>query len=143
MSATLTCDFPRSRRSYLVYKELGMQRPEASFATPEVLATAEQLGSAIRQARLARNRTRSDFAERAHISPNTLDRLEKGDVAVRMGAWIAALQTGNLLHLLEKVSTPDADTLGRVKREQQMEGAIRKRAYTAKLTADPTDEYDF
>lgn len=120
-----------------------MQRPEASFATPEVRAAAQQLGSAIRQARLARNRTRVDFAERAHISPNTLDRLEKGDVAVRMGAWLSALHTGNLLHLLERVSTPDADTLGRVEREQRMAGAVRKRASTPKSSADASDEYDF
>lgn len=120
-----------------------MQRPEAIFATPEVIAAARQLGSAIRQARLARNRTRTDFAERAHISPATLDRLEQGDVAVRMGAWFSALHTGNLLHLLEKVSTPDADTLGRVEREKRTSGALRKNAYTPKSTAVESDEYDF
>lgn len=120
-----------------------MQRPEASFATPEVVAAARQLGLSIRLARLARNRTRSDFAQRAHISPTTLDRLEQGDVAVRMGAWFSALQTSNLLHLLDKISDPDADTLGRVEREKRKMGAIRKNAYSLKPTTVENDDYDF
>lgn len=126
-----------------------MQRPEASFATPEVLEAARQLGWAIRQARLARNRTRKDFAERAHISPNTLDRLEQGDVAVRMGAWFSALQTGNLLHLLEKISNPEADTLGRVERDKRTSNAARQRASprksnpTGNETQNENDDFDF
>lgn len=119
-----------------------MQRPEASFATPEVTQAARALGLAIKQARLARNRTRKDFAERAHISPATLDRLEHGDVAVRMGAWFAALQAANLLPLLEKLSNPDADTLGRVEREKRRAGAMRKNAYPVKPGASD-DDYDF
>lgn len=120
-----------------------MPRPEASFATPEITVAARELGSAIKQARLARNRTRNDFAERAHISTATLERLEKGDVAVRMGAWLAALQTANLLPLLEKISTPDADTLGRVEREKRKNSALRKNAYPVKPSAIENNDYDF
>jgi len=120
-----------------------MQKPEASFATPEVLESAQLLGNAIRQARLARNRTRVDFAERAHISANTLDRLERGDVAVRMGAWLSALQTASLLHLLEAVSALDADTLGREERNRRIEGAKRKRARPIKEPSAGDDDYDF
>jgi len=120
-----------------------MQKPEASFATPEVLKSAQSLGNAIRLARLARNRTRVDFAERAHVSPNTLDRLERGDVAVRMGAWLSALQTASLLHLLETVSNPDADTLGRTQRNQRANNAARKRASSIKETSTGNEDYDF
>jgi len=120
-----------------------MQKPEVSFATPEVLKSAQALGSAIRQARLARNRTRIDFAQRAHISANTLDRMERGDVAVRMGAWLSALQTASLLHLLEAASTPDADILGRDERNRRLKGAQRKRARPVKEHAAGNDDYDF
>jgi transcriptional regulator with XRE-family HTH domain len=120
-----------------------MPRPEASFATPEVTVAARALGSAIKQARLARNRTRSDFAERAHISTATLDRLEQGDVAVRMGAWFAALQAANLLQLLEKISDIDADILGRVERDKRQISAMRKSAYHVKPGSTKNDDYDF
>jgi len=120
-----------------------MQKSEASFATPEVQKAAKALGHAIRQARLARNRTREDFAQRAHISAPTLDRLERGDVAVRMGAWLSALQTGNLLHLLEKASMLDSDILGRDEREKRVRGAVRQRARTSTVPASKEDDYDF
>lgn len=120
-----------------------MPRPEKSFATPEVTLAARELGMAIKQARLARNRTRNDFAERARISAATLDRLEHGDVAVRMGAWFAALQAANLLQLLGKLSNPDADTLGRVERDKRRVSAMRKNAYPVKPKSTENDDYDF
>ena len=120
-----------------------MQEQEASFATPATLAAARKLGDAIRQARLARNRTREDFAERARISAPTLDRLERGDVAVRMGAWLSALETSNLLHLLDAVSRPESDTLGELERGRQIERGMRKRASGPKAAGRKGDDYDF
>ena len=120
-----------------------MQKQEISFATPTTLAAARKLGNAIRQARLARNRTREDFAQRARISAPTLDRLERGDVAVRMGAWLAALETSNLLHLLDGVSNPESDTLGELERGRQIERGVRKRASGRKVAGKEGDDYDF
>lgn len=114
-----------------------MPRPEASFASPDTSVAAQKLGKAVRLARLARNMTRVDFAERARISAPTLDRIERGDVAVRMGAWLLALQVCNLLHLLDKVSAPDADALG----QQQRELNIRKRASGTRNKSQ--DDYEF
>lgn len=103
-----------------------MQRPELNFATAETLKSATKLGAAIKQARLARNYNRTDFATRAKISPATLDRLEKGDVAVRFGAWLLALQFCNLLHLLDQASNVEADKLGAYVRSQQLRKRVRK-----------------
>jgi len=114
-----------------------MPRPEASFASPDTSLAAQKLGKAVRMARLARNMTRIDFAERARISAPTLDRIERGDVAVRMGSWLLALQVCNLLHQLDKVSDPNADILG----QQQRELSIRKRASGKRKKAQ--DNYDF
>lgn len=113
-----------------------MQRPELDFATPESLKSAMQLGMAIKCARLARNFTRSDFAQRSKISPATLDRIEKGDVAVRMGAWLLALQHTNLLHLLDAAANLQADPIGQHVRQQQ----LRKRASGKR---QKTPDYDF
>ncbi len=114
-----------------------MPRPEASFASPDTVFAAKKLGKAVRLARLARNMRRVDFAERARISAPTLDRIERGDVAVRIGAWLLALQTCNLLHLLEKVSDPDADVLG----QQQRASSVRKRASGKRNKSE--DDYEF
>lgn len=114
-----------------------MPRPEISFASPETTQAAQRLGVAVRQARLARNITRLDFSARARISPATLDRIEKGDVAVRLGAWLLALQTCDLLHLLKEISNPDADLLGAHARQQQ----VRKRASGKR--GKVADDYDF
>ena len=48
-----------------------MPRLEANFASRDTSLAAEKLGKAVRMARLARNMTRVDFAERARISAPT------------------------------------------------------------------------
>jgi transcriptional regulator with XRE-family HTH domain len=116
-----------------------MKKTAFEFSTPETLASASQLGLAIKQARLARNYTRLDFAERSKVSPATLDRIEKGDVSVRMGAWLLALQYASLLHLLDKAATPAADVVGQQLREEQ----LRKRASRKGKKIEQTDDYDF
>ncbi|HEV3239942.1 MAG TPA: helix-turn-helix transcriptional regulator [Casimicrobiaceae bacterium] len=112
-----------------------MPRLETAFATPVTREAAIRLGAAIRQARLARRMSTAECAERARISRATLVRIESGDVAVRLGAWLSALEVCNLLHLLATVSNPDQDALGRV--ERQREARKRTRATKAK------PEYDF
>ena len=57
------------------------------------------------------------MAARARVSPSTLDRIERGDVAVSMSAWLSTLEAVSLLHLVEKPSDPDADPLGRAHRD--------------------------
>lgn len=114
-----------------------MPRPETSFASPDTSLAALKLGKAVRLGRLARNMTRVDLAERARISAPTLDRIERGDVAVRMGSWLLVLQVCNLLHLLDKVSDPNADVLG----QQQRELSSRKRASGTRKKLQ--DNYEF
>lgn len=94
-----------------------MRRPEAQFSSPTVIQLAIKLGRAIRLARLARGSRRIDMAARARVSPSTLDRIERGDVAVSMSAWLSTLEAVSLLHLVEKPSDPDADPLGRAHRD--------------------------
>jgi transcriptional regulator with XRE-family HTH domain len=116
-----------------------MPKSTLDFSTPETLSSANRLGMAIKQARLARNYTRLDFAERSKISPATLDRIEKGDVSVRMGAWLLALQYTSLLHLLDKASTLAADPVGQQLREMQ----LRKRASGQRKKQNQAVDYDF
>ena len=114
-----------------------MQKQEADFASSASLNMAKKLGDAIRLARIARNRSREDLAQRSKMSRNTLARLESGDVAVRMGAWLSALEATGLLHLLENAAIPEADVLGEVARKQ------KPRTRARMITKEEKDNYDF
>ena len=68
-------------------------------------ATARRLASVIRLARLARNMTQAAAAERAKMSAYTWMKIERGSVAVSMGAWLSAMECLQLLDDL--VLAPD------------------------------------
>ena len=116
-----------------------MRRPETAFATPSSLGAAQKLGRAVRLARLARNLTQVDFAERSRISLATLNRIERGAPAVSFTSWLSALETASLLSLLERLADPDADARGRVQRSME----VRKRASGRKSKAARKDDYAF
>ena len=96
-----------------------MKRPESKFASPMTTQTARHLGSSIRAARLARNATQASMAERARMSALTLLKIERGDVSVAFGSWLAAMEQAGLLPLLRDVANPDADRLGSALRREQ------------------------
>ena len=54
--------------------------------SPTALRAAELLGLMIRAARLERNMTSQELAERAGVSRPLLSRVEKGDMTVSLGA---------------------------------------------------------
>jgi len=114
-----------------------MRRKEVQFASPASATLAARLGAAIRLARLARNQTQADFAERARVSRRTLIRIEAGDPAVSFTGWLSAMESASLLPLFDKAATPDADVIGRTQRESES----RKRA--RKTPVRPGDNYDF
>ena len=114
-----------------------MRRKEVQFASPACKALAARLGESIRLARLARNQTQLDFAERARVSRRTLIRIEAGDLAVSFTGWLSALESASLLALFERAAKPDADAIGRTQRESES----RKRA--RKTPPRVGDNYDF
>ncbi len=62
---------------------------------PTVHEAAELLGAEIRQARIGRRWTVRELAERAGISPATLQKVERGDPSVSLGtAFDAATLVG-------------------------------------------------
>ncbi|HVJ62443.1 MAG TPA: helix-turn-helix transcriptional regulator [Tahibacter sp.] len=72
-------------------------RIEAQFATPAVERQAALLGERVRQARIARGWTQADLAERSRISPQTMLRIEHGNVAVALGAWLGVFERLGML----------------------------------------------
>lgn len=117
-----------------------MRRPEASFASPQSAAVAKQLGGAIRLARLGRNLTQGDFAQRARVSLATLQRIERGDPAVSFTSWLSAMEAGSLLGALKAAAEPSADTVGSSRRQiEQRQRASKPRS----KAADPMQSYAF
>jgi transcriptional regulator with XRE-family HTH domain len=88
-----------------------MRRKESAFASPAILATARQLGTLVRQARLARVWTQSELAERARVGLATLKRIEAGTVAASLGAWLSVLDRLGLLPLLQSLKDPASAAL--------------------------------
>lgn len=113
-----------------------MRRPESQFASTHATQLAQRLGLAVRAARLARNATQENMAERARMSALTWLKIEKGRVSVAMGSWLAALEQTGLLGPLDALTQASQDTLGEQLRKQQS----RVRAGPASAASD---EFDF
>jgi transcriptional regulator with XRE-family HTH domain len=88
-----------------------MRRQEQQFASPKVLAASVRLGRLVRTARLARNWTQRELAERARVSIATLRRIESGAVEASLGAWLAAFESLGLLPLFTSLDDPSSRAL--------------------------------
>jgi len=116
-----------------------MRRPEVNFVSPVSASVATQLGRAVRLARLGRNLTQEDFAQRARVSVATLQRIERGDPAVSFTSWLSAMEAGSLLSMLRSVADPAADVRGSAQRQLEQ----RQRASKLKSNASVVDAYAF
>lgn len=107
-------------------------RTESLFATPAVGQLASQLGQRVRQARVSRQWTQAELAERARISAPTMQRIEAGSVAVSLGAWLGVLERLGLLAQLQNLEDRAATAL--------LRDAVPKRVRKRK---PPPDTLDF
>lgn len=74
---------------------------------PRYLRLAQGLGERIRIARLRRGLTATEMSERIGISRPTLDRLERGELAVGLGVLVRALGVLGLANDLDKLVADD------------------------------------
>lgn len=88
-----------------------MKRQESGFASPPAKATGHHLGALVRQARIARNWTLVELAERARVSLATLKRIEGGSVSTSFGAWLAVLERVGLMSHLAELRDPASEAL--------------------------------
>src|SRR5271154_1779339 len=95
---------------------LFLQMPKRQHAYPPTVYEASALlGAEIRQARLARRWTIRELAERAGISPATLQKVEHGNPSVALGtAFDAATLVG--VPLFYSAAARLADEAARVRR---------------------------
>ena len=91
---------------------------------PTVHEAAELLGAQIRQARVGRRWTVRELAERAGISPATLQKVERGNPSVSLGtAFDAATLVG--VPLFYSDDSRLADEAARVRRPTLLPRAVR------------------
>jgi len=93
---------------------------------PTVHEAAELLGAEIRQARLARRWTVRELAERAGITPTTLQKVEHGNPSVALGtAFDAATLVG--VPLFYRDGSRLAEEAARLRRPTLLPRAVRHR----------------
>lgn len=80
---------------------------------PEITRVLKELGEGIKIARQRRRQSQTDFAERLMISRATLQRMERGDPTVALGAWVTAAWLLGRLADLQVVFDPDHDATGK------------------------------
>lgn len=80
---------------------------------PKVRRSLKKLGEDLRTARLRRNLTVANIAERAGLSPGTVLRLEKGDPGVGMGTLVLVMWLLGLNERMMQLVDETQDLLGR------------------------------
>jgi transcriptional regulator with XRE-family HTH domain len=84
-----------------------------------------RLGQHLRDARLRRRIPAAILAERASLSRTTLNRIEKGDPSVSMGAYATVLFVLGLADRLGEVADLRQDSVGRELEEEHLPKRIR------------------
>ncbi len=103
-----------------------MKRQESEFASPSVEATGRHLGALVRQARVARNWTMAELAERARVSLATLKRIEGGSLSTSLGAWLAVFERVGLMSRLAELRDPASEALLNQTRAKRPRGRSAK-----------------
>jgi DNA-binding XRE family transcriptional regulator len=86
----------------------------SKFEEPaQVLQQIGQLGQHVRVARLRRNWSVAELAEKVGINRNTLAALEKGKPGTSIGVCFTVLWALGLNRTLDQVGNPDADLHGK------------------------------
>jgi transcriptional regulator with XRE-family HTH domain len=83
----------------------------ASTVTPRGQRATKHLAGLVQRARLARNLTQADLAERARVSPGSIHRLERAEPGIALWVWLNAMEALGLLGLLEELRDPATEAM--------------------------------
>jgi transcriptional regulator with XRE-family HTH domain len=118
-----------------------MPRKSKSYAlvSDAALGSLAQLGARLKEARLRRNRTQAQTAEKAGLSESSVKKVESGTPRITMGAYLSLLDVFGLGTAFDQVVAPGDDTLG----EALSRSATRRRAGRPRATRQPAqDEWE-
>lgn len=92
----------------------------------------EKIGMNIKLARLKRNLTMDEVAERAGISSKSLREIEHGGDSVKIGSYVNVLLVLQLLYTLENVAADDSYGNDLINRELLGKNRVKRRYRPAK-----------
>lgn len=85
----------------------------------------KQVGSNIKLARMRRNITIKELANRIHVDERTITRLEKGDPSINFKNLLTALITLGIDDSVAKLANPDDDEVGKALEIQKKPKRVR------------------
>ncbi|WP_290593173.1 MULTISPECIES: helix-turn-helix transcriptional regulator [unclassified Arenimonas] len=88
-----------------------MKSKGTSTITSRGQRTTRHLAGLIQRARLVRNMTQADLAERARVSPGSIHRLERAEPGVALWVWLNAMEALGQLELIESLRDPLTEAL--------------------------------
>ena len=105
-----------------------MPRTDKSFQQlpGSVSSALQELGAAIRVARIRRRQSAQDFASRLGVTLPTLRKLERGDPGVAVATFVSALWLIGLLDRLRDLARPESDVLGNILETSRLPQRVRK-----------------
>ena len=116
-----------------------MPRNSLSYAliSDAALGSLSALGARLKEARLLRNWTQADAADKAGLSESSIRKVESGSPHITVGAYLALLDVLGLPTAFDRVIARGDDTLG----EAVARAATRRRAGSERRQRH-TDEWD-
>ena len=108
-----------------------------SVLSDAALGSLIELGGRLREARLRRNWTQAQTAQKAGLSESSVKKVESGSPRITMGAYLSLLDVFGLPTAFDEVIAPGEDTLG----EALSRHSLRRRARQAQSAATD-DEWE-
>ena len=103
-----------------------MKKSSSQFLMFGVEELLQQVGQNIKMARIRRNLTILELANRVHVDERTISRLEKGDPSINFKNLVTVLMVLGLEDSVFDLADPNADELGRALELQKYPKRVRK-----------------
>ena len=103
-----------------------MKKSSSQFLMFGVEELLQRVGQNIRTARIRRNLTILELANRVHVDERTISRLEKGDPSINFKNLVTVLMVLGLEDSVFDLADPNADELGRALELQKYPKRVRK-----------------
>jgi transcriptional regulator with XRE-family HTH domain len=115
-----------------------MPRPSKSYSviSDAALGSLASLGVRLKEARLRRNWTQQQTAEKAGLSESSVKKVEAGSPRITVGAYLTLLDVFGLPRAFDRLIAAGDDSLG----ESLGRSALRRRA--SQPGAGTTDEWE-
>ncbi|MFW1799724.1 helix-turn-helix domain-containing protein [Acinetobacter nematophilus] len=102
-----------------------MKKSSSNFMIDGITELLQQVGQNIKIARMRRNMTIQELANRVHVDERTISRLEKGDPSINFKNLVTVLITFGLADSVLNLAHPDHDEIGKALELQKKPKRVR------------------